>query len=349
MPTIAGCVAVSPQPAGRSARARGSGSWPEPDAQIPRGARRCPGPNPRSPSSSSTGWSLRPLPRYSSPEARRLRLVALVHMPLGEGTTDEAIGNGRRAVLSAAASVVATSAWARRVLAAPAHAGRTGPRRRARRRPRRARAGRQTPGRCSRSQRSRRAGPRCAPRPPCGAAGASLAVPLRRQPGSAADVRRTSAPPRRRRRDGPFRVRFSGPQAGAELAESYRGADLLVLPSRVETYGMVVTEALARGLPVVAADVGGVPEALGHGAEGIQPGLLVPPDDAAALGGALRAWLEDAGLRRRLRPCAGTARVACRLVDHDFDRRGRDRGDGADDRRADLSTSGSTFASLRTP
>jgi glycosyltransferase involved in cell wall biosynthesis len=79
---------------------------------------------------------------------------------------------------------------------------------------------------------------------------------------------------------------------------------VLVLPSRAETYGMVVTEALARGLPVVAADVGGVPEALGHGADGVRTGLLVPPDDAAALGDALRAWLENAELRRRLRRAA---------------------------------------------
>jgi glycosyltransferase involved in cell wall biosynthesis len=67
---------------------------------------------------------------------------------------------------------------------------------------------------------------------------------------------------------------------------------------------MVVTEALARGLPVVAAEVGGVPEAMGHGADGTRPGLLVPGDDPAALGAALRTWLEDPGLRRRLRRAA---------------------------------------------
>jgi glycosyltransferase involved in cell wall biosynthesis len=100
------------------------------------------------------------------------------------------------------------------------------------------------------------------------------------------------------------RVRFSGTQTESDLARSYAAADVLVLPSRAETYGMVVTEALARGLPVVAAGVGGVPEALGHGADGARPGLLVAPDDPASLREALRTWFEDAGLRRRLRKAA---------------------------------------------
>ena len=106
------------------------------------------------------------------------------------------------------------------------------------------------------------------------------------------------------------RVRFPGPQTEADLARSYAAADLLVLASRAETYGMVVTEALARGLPVVAAEVGGVPEALGHGADGTRPGLLVPPGDPAALGAALRAWLGDAELRRRLRRAARERRAS---------------------------------------
>ena len=105
-------------------------------------------------------------------------------------------------------------------------------------------------------------------------------------------------------------MRFTGPQAGADLARSYRAADVLVLPSRAETYGMVVTEALARGLPVIAAAVGGVPEALGHGADGVRPGLLVPADDPVALGDALRAWLGDADLRRRLRRAARERRLS---------------------------------------
>ncbi|MGZ4294633.1 MAG: glycosyltransferase family 4 protein, partial [Solirubrobacteraceae bacterium] len=96
------------------------------------------------------------------------------------------------------------------------------------------------------------------------------------------------------------RVRFPGPLTGADLAQSYVAADLLVLASHAETYGMVVTEALAHGLPVIATDVGGVAEALGYGADGIRPGVLVAPDDPAALGAALRAWLADAELRARL-------------------------------------------------
>ena len=100
------------------------------------------------------------------------------------------------------------------------------------------------------------------------------------------------------------RVGFLGARTGPELDRAYAAADLLVLASHAETYGMVVTEALARGLPVLATDVGGVTEALGQGEDGTRPGLLVPPGDPAALGAALRAWLEDAELRDRLRLAA---------------------------------------------
>ncbi len=67
---------------------------------------------------------------------------------------------------------------------------------------------------------------------------------------------------------------------------------------------MVVTEALARGLPVLATDVGGIPEALGAASDGRRPGLLVPSDDVTALVGALRRWLCDAQLRADLRVAA---------------------------------------------
>ena len=96
------------------------------------------------------------------------------------------------------------------------------------------------------------------------------------------------------------RVIFTGPLSGGSLAAAYDVADLLVLPSRSESYGMVVVEALAHGIPVVATSVGGVPEALGRAPVGAVPGMLVPPEDPLALAGALRAWLDDPGLRERL-------------------------------------------------
>jgi glycosyltransferase involved in cell wall biosynthesis len=100
------------------------------------------------------------------------------------------------------------------------------------------------------------------------------------------------------------RVLFAGPLAGALLDRAYGTADVLVLASRMETYGMVATEALGRGLPVIAPAVGGIPEALGATADGTRPGLLVAPQDPAALAAALRSWLDDASLRERLRSAA---------------------------------------------
>ena len=97
------------------------------------------------------------------------------------------------------------------------------------------------------------------------------------------------------------RIRLAGVLAGPELAAAYAGSDLLVSASRGETYGMVATEALARGIPVLAVRVGGLPVALGHAPDGSLPGLLVEPDE---LTGAVRRWLTDASLRDRLRRSA---------------------------------------------
>ena len=104
-------------------------------------------------------------------------------------------------------------------------------------------------------------------------------------------------------------IHFTGPRTGADLDATYAAADLFVLPSRAETYGMVITEALARGLPVLATAVGGVPEALGTAADGTLPGRLIPPDDPEALAGALRDWLTDPGLRARWRGAARSRRA----------------------------------------
>ena len=100
------------------------------------------------------------------------------------------------------------------------------------------------------------------------------------------------------------RVSFPGLLTGADLDRAYAAADLLVLASRGETYGMVVTEALARGLPVTATAVGGVPEALGRTRAGNRPGLLVPAGDSEALATQLRRWLTDSSLRGHLREAA---------------------------------------------
>jgi glycosyltransferase involved in cell wall biosynthesis len=100
------------------------------------------------------------------------------------------------------------------------------------------------------------------------------------------------------------RVELAGTLTGEPLAAAYSAADLAVLPSRAETYGMVVTEALMRGIPVLAAGVGGVPDALGHAPDGSLPGILVPPDDHTALVAAVRQWLDDDALRHRLRTSA---------------------------------------------
>lgn len=96
-------------------------------------------------------------------------------------------------------------------------------------------------------------------------------------------------------------IEFVGPQHGTALEQSYDAADLFVLASRAETYGMVVTEALARGIPVLTTDVDPLPHTVGRAPDGTVPGLVVPPDRLAA---ALRSWLTDAELRERLRTAA---------------------------------------------
>jgi glycosyltransferase involved in cell wall biosynthesis len=112
------------------------------------------------------------------------------------------------------------------------------------------------------------------------------------------------------RRDGiAGRIRMVGALPHADLRPYYARTDLLVLPTRGETYALVVSEALARGIPVLATAVGGVPEALGWTPDGRRPGILVPPDDPAALAEALRRWLEEPALRAELREAARQRRM----------------------------------------
>lgn len=92
------------------------------------------------------------------------------------------------------------------------------------------------------------------------------------------------------------RVRFLGPVADADLPGHYATADLFVAPSLFESFGLIYLEAMQHGVPVVAARVGGVPEVVADGEEG----LLVPPGDAAALGRALDRLMTDDAERTRL-------------------------------------------------
>ena len=90
-------------------------------------------------------------------------------------------------------------------------------------------------------------------------------------------------------------ILVSGPVDDATLEEAYSAADLFVLPSLYEGYGIVYAEALAHGLPVVACEVGPVPELVGE-----EAGLLVAPADVGALSRALDLLLTDDALRSRM-------------------------------------------------
>lgn len=106
------------------------------------------------------------------------------------------------------------------------------------------------------------------------------------------------------------RIELAGPQSGAVLDATYAAADLMVLTSYAETYGMAVTEALARGIPVLATDVGGLPEAVGRAPDGGVPGILVPPENPTALANELRGWFGEADVRRRLKAAARGRRAS---------------------------------------
>jgi len=71
--------------------------------------------------------------------------------------------------------------------------------------------------------------------------------------------------------------------------------DLVILPSDSEAFGIVLLEAAAAGLPRIGSNIGGIPEAIRHGVDG----LIVPMRDAAALAGAIMTLVRDPALARR--------------------------------------------------
>ncbi|MDG6105088.1 glycosyltransferase family 4 protein [Dactylosporangium aurantiacum] len=276
-----------------------AGTWPEPTAASRAGLAGILADVPDGALVLLDGLIASVVPAVLREHARRLRLVVLVHLPLDDERECEALLTAR--------AIITTSDWTRRRLiesyALPGDRVHTAP-----------------------------PGVRPAPLAPGSGAGTALLcvaavtphkghdrlaealaevadVPwhcvcvgsLDRDPAFVDRLRRQLAA------DGiQDRVVLAGPRTGAELSAAYAGADLLLLASHGETYGMVVTEALARGTPVLATAVGGVPEALGRAPDGSVPGLLV---DAGGLAHGLRRWLGAPELRQALRRSAASRRT----------------------------------------
>lgn len=91
------------------------------------------------------------------------------------------------------------------------------------------------------------------------------------------------------------RVRLAGTVTAEELASLYASADLFVLPSRFEGYGMAYAEAIAHGVPVIGTNAGAIPETVPADA-----GVLVPPDDVDMLAATLQRLMDNPAERERL-------------------------------------------------
>ncbi len=91
-------------------------------------------------------------------------------------------------------------------------------------------------------------------------------------------------------------VQFVGPMSREQVAERYRQVDLFTLPPLSEAFGNVFAEAMASGLPIVGTNVGGIPELVKDGVNG----LLVRPGDCRALADAIARLASDETLRRNM-------------------------------------------------
>ncbi len=101
------------------------------------------------------------------------------------------------------------------------------------------------------------------------------------------------------------RVSLLGEVDEEALERYYRRADLFVLPSFLEGYGMALADALARGIPILSTTAGAIPETVPAAAS-----VLVPPGDSRALGKALATLVDDANARASLAAHARAARAA---------------------------------------
>ncbi|HMD34893.1 MAG TPA: glycosyltransferase family 4 protein [Vicinamibacterales bacterium] len=109
------------------------------------------------------------------------------------------------------------------------------------------------------------------------------------------------------------RISLPGELDGAALSTAYDQADLFVLATLHETYGMAVAEAIARGLPVVSTRTGAIPAIVGDG------GIIVAPGNVLELASALSSALRDSALRAVLRDAALRARERLRSWDRAAD------------------------------
>jgi rhamnosyl/mannosyltransferase len=93
-------------------------------------------------------------------------------------------------------------------------------------------------------------------------------------------------------------VHYAGIQTGPALARYIQSASLLVLPSTTdaESFGMVLLEAMACGVPVIGSDIGGIPYVINHG----HNGLLVPPSNPAALAQTIQHLMNYPQLAEKL-------------------------------------------------